>query len=342
MQAVVLAGGQGTRIRPLTHQVPKPVIPLCGRPFLLFMLDWLERYGVSEVILCCGFGAQRVERTLGRRYSGLELNYLYEPAPLGTAGPVRLAADHDLLADQFLTLNGDILCDIDLSELYSWHTTHSGCATLTLVEVDDASSYGSVELNPDSSVTRFTEKGTDQPDAATAINAGVYLLERQIAEMIEPGRAVSFESEVFPSLIGHGLYGFETKGYWIDIGTPQRYLEATYDLLEGRVKSSLPARDESSSLIYPPKPDDGTHIGPLSVLGPGCVVGPRSRVARSVLYRGVTLGSGCVVRDSVLADGVWVGDGAQIGPDAVVGHGASIAAGCHIGPGTRIDPNATI
>jgi mannose-1-phosphate guanylyltransferase len=342
MQAVVLAGGQGTRIRPLTHQVPKPVIPLCGRPFLLFMLDWLERYGVSEVVLCCGFGAQRVEETLGRRYRGLELSYLYEPTPLGTAGPVRLAADRGLLADRFLTLNGDILCDIDLSKLQAWHETHSAGGTLTLVEVADAASYGSIELNSDSSVSSFIEKGTDTGAEATSINAGIYMLEKQVVETIEPGRAVSFESEVFPSLIGRGLYGYQTTGYWIDIGTPERYLEATYDLLEGRVTSRLPARDGTGSLIYAPRPTDGAEIGPLSVLGPGCMVGPRSRVARSVLYQGVTLGSGCVVSDSVLADGVSVGDGAYIGPDAVVGHGASIGAGCHVGPGTRIDPNAKV
>jgi mannose-1-phosphate guanylyltransferase len=341
LQALVLAGGEGTRLRPLTLTMPKPAMPLAGRPFLAFMLDWLARHGVSEAILSCGYRSDAVRGVLGDLRDGMRLRYVVEEEPLGTAGPVRLAADAGLLADRLLVLNGDVLTDIDLDAELEQHERTGAEATLALVAVDDPSSYGVVPTDPEGRVERFLEKVDDPP--TNRINAGAYVIERSVAERIEPGRAVSFEREVFPAMAGEGvLYGYAADGYWIDIGTPERYLEATYDLLAGRVASTLPATDVTGSLVYPGSITAGAHIGPQSVLGEHCVVGEDSVVARSVLHRGVRLGRDCAIESAVLAEGVRVGDGARVESGALVGAGAVVAAGARVGPDARVAPGEEV
>src|SRR5256885_15337609 len=280
MQALVLAGGEGTRLRPLTHPVPKPVMPLAGRPFLSFMLDWLRKHGVDDVLLSCGFLAHAVEDVLGEEHEGMRLRYVHEAMPLGTAGPVRLAADEGLLAERLFILNGDVLTDMDLTAQLAFHREKKAAATLALIAVEDTASYGVVPTDENGAVEAFLEKSPG-PAPTNRINAGAYVIEREVVERIPPGRAVSFEREVFPGLVGEGLYGYLSEGYWIDIGTPERYLEATYDLLSGRVESTLPPRDETGSLVYEPPPVAGAHIGPQTVLRPPSPVGAESALERA-------------------------------------------------------------
>lgn len=342
MQALILAGGQGTRLRPLTLTSPKPALPLAGRPFLTFMLDWLERHGVSEAILSCGFLGEEVARVLGRSHNGVKLRYVNETEPLGTAGPLRLAADEGDLDARLLVLNGDVLTDFDLSAQIAFHEQKGAVATLALVAVDDPSSYGLVPTATTGEVEAFLEKvdreGSATPPPTNRVNAGAYVIERSVIDRVPPGRPVSFEREIFPALAGQGLFGHPFEGYWIDIGTPERYLEATQDLLTGSVESTLPARDESGSLVLPGCATEGAEVGPLSVLGEWCTVEAGARVARSVLHRGVTVGAGAVIEHAVLADGVTVGPRARLGPGAVVGSGARVAGGAHVPAGARIAP----
>jgi mannose-1-phosphate guanylyltransferase len=341
VQALVLAGGEGTRLRPLTLTLPKPVIPLAGRPFLSFMLDWLHRHGVDDVLLSCGYRSHDVERVLGSEHRGMRLRYVVEDEPLGTAGPLRLAADEGVLEERVLVLNGDTLTDIDLTGEIAQHEATGAVATLALVPVDDTSSYGVVPTLDDGQVEAFLEKQPG-PAPTNRINAGAYVLERSVVERVPAGRAVSIEREVFPELVGNGLYGYLSDGYWIDIGTPERYLEATYDLLAGRVESELPPRDETASLIYEPCITSGARIGPLSVLGRHCSVGDHSVIERSVLHDSVRVGHGCEVVESVLAAGVRVDDGARIGPDAIVGDGAVVTGDAVVGPGARVAPGEQV
>jgi mannose-1-phosphate guanylyltransferase len=341
VQALVLAGGQGTRLRPLTVNVPKPVVPLAGRPFLSFMLDWLASHGVDDVVLSCGFLSREVERVLGARHGSMRLQYVEEESPLGTAGPVRLAADRGLLDERFLVLNGDVLTDIDLTLQMDLHERRGARATLALVEVEDTASYGVVPTTSDGAVEAFLEK-SDGPAPTNRINAGAYVLEREVIEGIEPGKAVSFEREVFPQLVGDGLYGFDAEGYWIDIGTRERYLEATYDLLSGRVSSLLPARDDTGSLVPDCCTTDGARIGPLSVLGQRCMVGAKALIERSVLHDHVLVGHGSVIKQSVLAAGVTVGKGARVGEGAVIGSGARIRPGSMVAPMAQVAPGALV
>ncbi len=341
MQALLLAGGEGTRLRPLTHTTPKPVMPLAGRPFLSFMLDWAQSHGVDEAILSCGFMSDAVKLVLGDIYDGMRLRYVVEDEPLGTAGPVRLAYDEGILEERLLVLNGDVLTDIDLTAEVEQHERTGARATLALYEVDDTSSYGVVPTGEDGAVEAFIEKGGG--DAPTnRINAGAYVIERDVVELIPAGRAVSFELEVFPSLVGDGLFGYEAAGYWIDIGTPERYLEATWDLLAGRVRSSLPPRDETGSLVYEDCLVAGAHVGPQSVLGRHCSVGTDARVERSVLHERVHVGADAAVVESVLAEGVRVGERAQVGPRAVIGAGALIQADAVVPSDSRVEPGTMV
>jgi mannose-1-phosphate guanylyltransferase len=341
MQALVLAGGEGTRLRPLTLTTPKPVMPLAGQPFLSFMLDWVRRHGADEVILSCGFMSDAVRHVLGDIYDGMRLRYVVEDEPLGTAGPVRLAHDEGLLEERLLVLNGDVLTDMDITAELEQHVRTGARATLALHPVDDTSSYGVVPTDEEGRVEAFIEKGSG--DAPTnRINAGAYVIERDVVEAIPAGRAVSFEREVFPALVGNGLYGYDAAGYWIDIGTPERYLESTWDLLAGRVASRLPPRDETGSLVYENCLLSGAHVGPQSVLGRNCSVGTDARVERSVLHDRVHVGADAAVVESVLAERVRVGERARIGPGAMVGAAAVIGEDAVIGEGARVEPGAVV
>jgi mannose-1-phosphate guanylyltransferase len=292
---------------------------------------------VDEAILSCGFLADGVRSVLGDIYDGMRLRYVHEEEPLGTAGPVRLAADEGLLEDRLLVLNGDVLTDIDLTAELAFHEQHSALVTLALIAVDDTSSYGVVPTSDDGQVEAFLEK-TSEPAPTNRINAGAYVVEREAVERIPSGRAVSFEREVFPALVGDGLYGYPAAGYWIDIGTPERYLEATYDLLAGTVESDLPPRDETGSLVHESCLTSGAHIGPQAVLGPHCAVGVDSTVERAVLHERVIAGADCRIRACILAEGVRVGDGARIEPGAVVGSRATVGEGAVVREGARVEP----
>ena len=317
-------------------------MPLAGRPFLSFMLDWLHGHGVDDVVLSCGFLSAGVKRVLGDIYQGMRLRYVVEEEPLGTAGPVRLALDEGILEDRLIITNGDVLTDLDLTAQLAWHEERGARATLALVAGADTSSYGVVPTHAAGRVEAFLEKS--EGEAPTdRINAGVYVLERDVIEGIPAGRAVSFEREVFPAFADGALFGFQADDpYWIDIGTPERYLEATWDLLAGRVPSSLPPRDETGSLILGGSLVAGAHIGPQSVLGRSCSVGTDARVERAVLHDRVIVGADASVRESVLAEHVRVGVGARVGPGAMVGAGATIGDGATVGEGARLDPGALV
>jgi mannose-1-phosphate guanylyltransferase len=330
MQALILAGGQGTRLRPLTSTIPKPVVPLVGRPFISYMIQWLRGHGVEDVILGCGFMADAVREVLGDgAHLGVRLRYLEEPRPLGTGGALKFA--EDLLDDRFFMLNGDVLTDIDLTAQVRQHEQTGARATLALYPVADPSAYGLVRCNLDGSVSEFIEKpGLDELDT-NLINAGAYILERDVLDGMPPaGTNVSIEREVFPQLVGRGLYGYEASGYWLDIGTPDRYLKGTYDILEGKVSTEVGRELGSHGLaLVDGATIDGRVVAPVLV-GADCSVAARALVGdRSVLGRGVTVGEGARVEASVLLEGVSVGAATTI-HSSIIGRGASIGDRCHI------------
>jgi mannose-1-phosphate guanylyltransferase len=326
MQAIVLVGGEGTRLRPLTDSIPKPALTLVDRPFLAYMVEWLATHGVTEVVLACGFLPDVLRRALGEgERGGVRLSYVTEPDRRGTAGAIRFAAEvlGDRLEERFLALNGDVLCDLDLTALVRAHEQREARATLALHPVGDSSAYGLVSCDADGAVLDFTEK-TGEP-VAGEINAGVYVLERSVLDLISPGRAVSIEHEVFPRLVGAGLHGIRLDGYWMDIGTPERYLRASWDILEGRVRTQV--RPTAPGLLVGAGAEvaAGAKIGPRAVISAGCTVAAGAEVRESVLLEGCTVAAGATVTGSVLAPGVSVLPGAEL-VDAVVGQDQTVPA----------------
>ncbi|MGN6372067.1 MAG: sugar phosphate nucleotidyltransferase [Solirubrobacteraceae bacterium] len=359
MQAVILVGGEGTRLRPLTSTVPKPVVPLVDRPFISYMLEWLREHGVDDVIMSCGFLASGVRNVLGDGSGyGIKLRFVEEPDPRGTAGALKFA--ESMLDERFLMLNGDVLTDIDLTEQIAQHERTGARATLALVPVEDPSAYGLVHLQDDRSVRDFVEKPSSDAIDTNLISAGAYVLERSILELVEPERNVSIEREVWPRLIGDGLYGFPCDSYWLDIGTPQRYLQATFDILEGNVKTGVRERladhylsvSEAADVLgraIPPavieagaSVADGAHVGSLVVLGGGVKVGAGSIVERSVILNGTEIGENCILRDCIVAAGCCIGPNTQILEGAVLGEGVTVGADNVVAGGARIFPGVTL
>jgi mannose-1-phosphate guanylyltransferase len=375
MQAVILVGGEGTRLRPLTSTVPKPVVPLVDRPFIAFMLEWLREHGIEDVIMSCGFLATSVRNVLGDGSGlGIRLRFVEEPDPRGTAGALKFA--ESMLDERFLMLNGDVLTDIDLTAQIAQHERSGARATLALVPVEDPTAYGLVHLAEDHSVSDFVEKpssdnieggaaGRTSPGRAlhtytNLISAGAYVLEREVLELVPAERNVSIEREVWPLLVGNGLYGYASQSYWLDIGTPARYLKGTFDIIEGNVRTAVQERLGSDYLavdpdsriegrVIPPAVIErgvhvasGAHVGSLVVLGEGVEVGAGTTVERAVIMNGAEIGAGCVLSDCIVAAGARVGEGTQITDGAVLGEGVTIGAHNIVTRGARIFPGVTL
>jgi mannose-1-phosphate guanylyltransferase len=331
MQALILAGGEGTRLRPLTLTVPKPVVPLANRPFISYMLDWLRRHGFDDVVMSCGFLADGVRQVLGDgRLHGVTVRYVDEPEPLGTAGAVKLA--EPILGERFAVLNGDVLTDLDLSALREFHEGRQATATLGLFPVEDPSTYGVVVTDDQGRVEAFVEKPAPGTAPSNHINAGMYLLEHEVLDRIDAGRAVSFEREVFPSLVNEGLHAMPLAGYWMDIGTPGRYLEATRDILGGGVETPVSPSD-TDGVTAPVLVAEGceisaeARIGPDATLVVGTRIGAGAEVRSSSLHDRVVVEEGCVVADSIVGAGARIGAGARLEAETIVGEGALVPPG---------------
>jgi mannose-1-phosphate guanylyltransferase len=371
VQALILAGGEGTRLRPLTSTVPKPVVPLVDRPLIAYMLEWLAGHGVDDVIMSCGFLATSVRNVLGDGSgAGVHLRFVEEPEPLGTAGALKFA--EPMLDERFLMLNGDVLTDLDLTAQIAQHERTGARGTLALVPVPDPTNYGLVRLDEELAVTEFVEKPSSDdvlgerlpseapPAHGNLISAGAYVLEREILDLVPAERNVSIEREVWPLLVGDGLYGFCSESYWLDIGTPERYLQATFDIIEGNVQTAVRERMGRSYLAIsedahvqgraiPPavlergvRVAEDAHVGSLVVLGQDVSVGAGSTVERAVILNGTEIGERCRLSNCIIAAGCRIGDGTDITRGAVVGEGVTIGAENVIANGARLFPGVAL
>ena len=314
MQAIVLVGGEGTRLRPLTERVPKPALKLVDRPFLAYMVEWLAGHGVTEVVLACGFRPDVLHEALAgeEERAGVGIRYVVEPEPLGTAGAIRFAADAlgEELDERFLALNGDVLTDLDLGALLVAHEERGATATIGLHPVEDAAAFGLVERGERGEVLAFLEKtGERRPGE---VNAGMYVLERPVLDLIPPGETVSIERDVFPRLVGEGLHGLRLDGYWVDIGTPERYLQASWDILEGRVATRVEPSGPGVFVDPSASVSSEAEVGPHAVVGRDCRVEAGAEVRESVLLDGAVVGAGAHVASSILAPGAAVEAGADV------------------------------
>jgi mannose-1-phosphate guanylyltransferase len=343
-QAVLLVGGEGRRLRPLTDTRPKPMMALVDRPFVSHQLDHLRRHGITDVIFSCGYRPEALEAHFGDGSAfGMRLSYVVDPEPLGTAGAVK-NAEGLLTGDRVLVFNGDILTDLDLDALAAQHLDRGSVGTIALTPVEEPWAYGLVRLHPDRAVEAFLEKPTpDQlrPGEPFLINAGTYLLDRAVVERMPAGRKCSIEREVFPEEAARGaLYGFPNECYWRDIGTPASYRQAHLDVLSGAVRTESPTGDRylgpGASVA------DGASVGPLATLGPDAVVEAEASVERSVVGAGARIGRGAALADAIVGAGATIGEGAVLADGVVIGDEAVIGAGNRLRGALKVATGATI
>ncbi|GAB2758274.1 NDP-sugar synthase [Salinifilum aidingensis] len=340
--AVVLVGGQGMRLRPLTLSAPKPMLPLAGVPFLRHLLARIRDAGIEHVILGTSYQAEVFADHFGDGSAfGLELDIVVEDEPLDTAGAIRNVSDR-LRHDDVLVFNGDVLSGVDLPGLLRSHREAAADATLHLVRVADPSHFGCVPTDADGRVTAFLEKTSEPP--VDQVNAGCYVFRREVVEAIPAGRPVSVERETFPQLLAADahLHGHVDSAYWLDMGTPEAFVRAGADLVRGVAPSpELPGPPGEALLLDGAQVDAGAVVDGGSTAGRGSRVDAGARVSGSTLFDGAHVARDAVVQRCIIGAGARVGAGAVV-RDAVIGDRASIGAGCELLGGVRVWPDVEL
>lgn len=339
VDVVVLVGGKGTRLRPLTLSAPKPMLPTAGLPFLTHLLSRIAAAGIEHVILGTSYKPAVFEAEFGDGSAlGLQIEYVTEEHPLGTGGGIANVAGK-LRNDTAMVFNGDVLSGADLAQLLDFHRSNRADVTLQLVRVGDPRAFGCVPTNEEDRVVAFLEKTEDPP--TDQINAGCYVFERNVIDRIPQGREVSVEREVFPALLADGdckIYGYVDASYWRDMGTPEDFVRGSADLVRGIAPSPALRGHRGEQLVH-----DGAAVSPGALLiggtvvGRGAEIGPGTRLDGAVIFDGVRVEAGCVIERSI------IGFGARIGPralirDGVIGDGADIGARCELLSGARVWP----
>jgi NDP-sugar pyrophosphorylase family protein len=333
IKAFILAGGKGARLRPLTLHTPKPIVPLANIPFLFFQIDHIKRADITEIILSLSYQPRKIADIIGdgMKY-GVVMRYTHEDLPRGTAGALKEA--ENLIDDTTVVLNGDVLTDINLLDVIKFHKERQAEATIVITRVINPAGYGLVEADSHGRVVRFTEKPAEDEIIGDTINAGIYVVERSILDRIKSDSPQSFERDLFPAMLqsGANVHAYLTHGYWQDMGSPHKYLEATYGIISGRMK--LPA--------YPQRACVPNHwekrnvaIDAFSILDGGCVIKPDVAIENSVLGEDCRIEEGTLIKDSV----IW--SGTRILPNARIER-AILGRQCHIGEGARLRPGTVL
>lgn len=318
MHAVVLVGGFGTRLRPLTLTVPKPLLPIANVRQLEHLIASLGAAGVTEVVLAIGFKPEPFfDAFPDGTCAGIAVHYAVEPEPLDTAGAIAFAARHAGVSDTFIVMNGDIMCDVDVSKLVAFHKSHGAEGTLHLTPVGDPSQYGVVELNDAGWVQRFVEKPAPGDTTSNVVNAGTYVLESSVLNRIPVGRRLSIERVVFPAMVlERTLAAMTTDDYWIDTGLPSTYLRANLDLI------------------------DGTRGRIMASVGPQAHIHSSASITHSVIGEAVVVEEGCVIIDSVVLPGAHIGPRVRLERSLVMGSigTESSLTDCVVGADTHVAP----
>lgn len=352
MKAVILVGGKATRLLPLTSNLPKALVPVLNTPFLEHIICHLRRHEITDVILSLGNLAEPIESYFGNgsRF-GVNMNYVVENSPLGTAGGIKNA--EKFLDGPFVALNGDVFTDLDITALVDFHRRKKAVASIALTSVEDNSHYGVIETDAGGRVTMFREKPKKGEVDSRLINAGTYVLEPDVLAEISPGVAVSIERDVFPRLLPRGIYALPSSAYWLDIGTPEKYLQVHRDILTGKYCEYDPDGHRREMI------GSGCHIHPSAqligpvVIGANCSVGPGVK-----LIGPVVIGPGChILEDSVVSDSViwpetWVGprvsvkasiiadhcrlDADSIVDESMLGCNVTLRGGHRLAPGSKV------
>jgi len=360
MKALLLVGGKATRLLPLTCNVPKAIMPVLNTPFLEHVINHLSRHQAKDIILAQGHLAQPIEGYLGNGAQlGASLYYSVEDAPLGTAGAIKNAEKY--LDDTFLVMNGDVFTDLDITDMVDFHRRKKAKATISLAPVEDPTAYGLIETDAGGRITRFLEKPDWNEVTTNMINAGTYVLEAEVLARIPPGTDVSIEREVFPRLLAEGepVYAYPSSDYWIDMGTPEKYLQLHRDLLSGRCRQyTLPPDQDvligersdvhSTARIKGPVvigagcsiESQVTINGPV-VIGDGCTILEGSIIEDSVIWQNVRLGPHVHLKASIVADNCRL-EASSLCQESVLSDNVTVVSNCKVEPGSRIWPGTTV
>ncbi len=330
MRAVVLVGGVGTRLRPLTLRTPKQMLPVAGRPMIEWVVSHLGAHGVDEVVLSLGYRPDTFQRAYpDATCAGVRLVYAVEAQPLDTAGAIRFAATEAGINERFLVVNGDVLSELDVSALVAFHDeahrAHGALATIALTPVDDPAAYGVVDTDSDGRVRAFVEKPAPGEATSHDINAGCYVLEPEVLERIPADRRVNIERETFPALVADGLvWAMSQPGWWVDVGTAERYLQASLDLLDRGAGRGEAGHVADSAMVAT------SAVVTRSVLGPGCRIGRNARVEGSLVFSRAVIGNGATVSGSIVGASALVGDAASVTALSVLGNDTEVEGGASL------------
>jgi len=360
VKAVILVGGKATRLLPLTCNIPKAVVPVLNTPFLEHVIRHLSKHKIQEIILAQGHLAQPIEGYFGDGSQfGVKLTYVVEDEPRGTAGAIKYAEKY--LEETFLALNGDIFTDLNITAMIDFHRARKAKATIALTPVDDPTSYGLIETTAQGRVTRFLEKPGWEEVTTNMINAGTYVLEPEILNRITPETEVSIERETFPQLLAQGepVYAYYSLAYWVDMGTPEKYLQLHYDLLNGKCRQYVPVSDEQAlsgeqSSIHPTAEITGAVvignncsigrkvklIGPL-VIGDGCTIEDESVIEESIVWRNARVGPRARITRSILADNCCC-QADSLCQEAVLGDNVTVNNSVKMEPGSKVWPETNV
>ena len=360
MKAVILVGGQATRLLPLTCNISKAMVPVLNIPFLEHVIRYLSKHQIKDIILAQGYLAQPIEDYLGDGSQlGVKLNYVVEDTPLGTAGAVKNAEKY--LDETFLMLNGDIFTDLDITGMIERHLARKAKATIALTPVDDPTSYGLIETNAEDRITRFLEKPDRSQITTNTVNAGTYVLEPEILAQIPSQTKVSIEREVFPSLLEEGkpVYAYSSAAYWIDMGTPEKYFRLHRDLLSGKSSQYVPSLPGEVTIgrqshIHPTAQIKGPVMigsnctiegkvrltGP-AVIGAGCQILSEATVEGSIVWQNTRIGKNANLTGSIVADNCCLNANSAI-DDSILGDNVTVASGFRLEPGSKIWPGTTV
>jgi mannose-1-phosphate guanylyltransferase len=349
MKAIVLAGGYATRLRPISYALPKLLFPVLGKAMVYWTLDLLRRSGVDYVVLCVNYLADLLRAEVGSSYKGMGIAYSLENVALGTGGPLKLASTITRLDETFFAMNGDVIADVDLTNMLNRHKQTSASVTVALREVKDPSRFGVAQLDDTGRATRYVEKPKTRDAPSRLANAGVYAIEPEVMQMIPDNRKVSLEREIFPLLVRDGkLFGFPFSGHWFDIGKLSEFQKANFTLLQERARR--PSLEENASVaanatIKAPvflseatKVESKAAVGPRVIAGKDVLIESGARVSNSILFDGVTIGEGSVVSGAIVASNVKIGRKVRIEAGTVVSPHVKIDDGVKVGRDALIHP----
>jgi mannose-1-phosphate guanylyltransferase len=342
MKAIILIGGLGTRLEPLTITTPKTMVPVVNKPFLEYLIQRLKNSGVSSIVLSAGHLADSILEYFGKGEKfGVDLHYVLEESPLGTGGGIKNAEEY--LDETFLVVNGDVFTDIDINAMEEFHSSRKAIATIALTPVEDPTRYGVIETDESGHVKRFLEKPSVQEVTTNMINAGFIIMEPELLALIPSGVKYSYERELFPPLVDDGkpIYAFPTDDYWIDIGTPEKYFELNRDLLAGKSTQYTPGTKSTIFKGRDVKIGRSVHLRGTVVIGDGAIVDDEANVEDSLIWQNTIIGAGCILRNSIIADSCEIGAGCKV-ENAVIGKGVKIADQTVLPGGSRIYPDTVL